>query len=390
MTLSLEEARKKNVCRICGKAATPFLGNPLVLDYGREYAHKKCIIRCFQQKEDVDIDLTAKAAAGVEMSYELYESHRLTLIEGVRDKAVVDPNKAFLDFGFAFTRFPDPSPCFLHDDRTYHARIIRVPACSVRNWLAAQIWTGNIFYWLTCIRYKASQVFYEFQYALVPDKAARSVPLNPGEKAVPPRLLRESMPNAFGMTDERLRELEQACEVGPDVAAKEEPVEKFCTNCGTEKVVVCPKADCTGGLAAIWDERVQKLVTMLKERTSEMEREERDKRKFQSYFSMVWSCWCSLRGYRVIDESPDGCKVVIEFSEREAAEEFIRDFERVETAGRRELPGNYQILVDTNRRLSDENQRLRTRRWLPPMSMLVLMGTAVAALLTAAKLFINW
>ena len=37
--MSVDEARSKNVCRICGKTAD----GPLTMNYGAEYAHTKCL-----------------------------------------------------------------------------------------------------------------------------------------------------------------------------------------------------------------------------------------------------------------------------------------------------------------------------------------------------------
>lgn len=44
---TVEDAQQLNVCRICKKESTPLPDNPLILDYGKEFAHQKCI-----QKED--------------------------------------------------------------------------------------------------------------------------------------------------------------------------------------------------------------------------------------------------------------------------------------------------------------------------------------------------
>lgn len=41
--ISLKEAQKKDICRICLNRAWPMFGNPIVLNYGKEYAHGKCL-----------------------------------------------------------------------------------------------------------------------------------------------------------------------------------------------------------------------------------------------------------------------------------------------------------------------------------------------------------
>lgn len=41
--LSVTEAQHLKVCRICLLNDTPSPGNPLVLSYGKEYAHQRCI-----------------------------------------------------------------------------------------------------------------------------------------------------------------------------------------------------------------------------------------------------------------------------------------------------------------------------------------------------------
>ena len=48
--LTVTEARRKGVCRVCGKPdvprqITPTLIDSFVYDYGKEYAHASCIAR---------------------------------------------------------------------------------------------------------------------------------------------------------------------------------------------------------------------------------------------------------------------------------------------------------------------------------------------------------
>lgn len=40
---ALKDAQQRRICRICKKAAIPGPDNPIVLDYGKEYAHQKCL-----------------------------------------------------------------------------------------------------------------------------------------------------------------------------------------------------------------------------------------------------------------------------------------------------------------------------------------------------------
>jgi len=47
--LSVAEAKKLRVCRICRIDDKPSPGNPLVLNYGKEYAHEKCLKRNDQE-----------------------------------------------------------------------------------------------------------------------------------------------------------------------------------------------------------------------------------------------------------------------------------------------------------------------------------------------------
>lgn len=43
--LPLDVARAKSVCRFCHNSTGPSPGNPIVLNYGQEYAHQHCIDR---------------------------------------------------------------------------------------------------------------------------------------------------------------------------------------------------------------------------------------------------------------------------------------------------------------------------------------------------------
>ena len=44
LPLTLEEAQEAGRCRICGQVVEQITaGNPLMLDYGKEYAHEKCL-----------------------------------------------------------------------------------------------------------------------------------------------------------------------------------------------------------------------------------------------------------------------------------------------------------------------------------------------------------
>lgn len=44
MQLSVAEARKHNVCRVCLQGVWIIeLGNPLILDFGDEFAHRACL-----------------------------------------------------------------------------------------------------------------------------------------------------------------------------------------------------------------------------------------------------------------------------------------------------------------------------------------------------------
>ena len=52
---TVEDAQQLNVCRICKKEAKPLSDNPLILDYGKEFAHQKCC-----EKKNLDEDLIMK------------------------------------------------------------------------------------------------------------------------------------------------------------------------------------------------------------------------------------------------------------------------------------------------------------------------------------------
>lgn len=41
--LTVEEARRRGVCRICQVNNLPGPDNPFVLDLGKEYAHQQCL-----------------------------------------------------------------------------------------------------------------------------------------------------------------------------------------------------------------------------------------------------------------------------------------------------------------------------------------------------------
>lgn len=41
--LSVQEARRRGVCRICGNRVSAHLRNPFVFNYGKEHAHQKCL-----------------------------------------------------------------------------------------------------------------------------------------------------------------------------------------------------------------------------------------------------------------------------------------------------------------------------------------------------------
>lgn len=41
--LKLKEAQILNRCRICGERIRPNPGNPIILNYGKEYAHELCL-----------------------------------------------------------------------------------------------------------------------------------------------------------------------------------------------------------------------------------------------------------------------------------------------------------------------------------------------------------
>jgi hypothetical protein len=45
MPLTVAEAQRRRVCRICKLNDNPAPGNPLVLNYGEEYAHEQCLKR---------------------------------------------------------------------------------------------------------------------------------------------------------------------------------------------------------------------------------------------------------------------------------------------------------------------------------------------------------
>ena len=45
MPLTVAEAQRRRVCRICKLNDNPAPGNPLVLNYGDEYAHEQCLKR---------------------------------------------------------------------------------------------------------------------------------------------------------------------------------------------------------------------------------------------------------------------------------------------------------------------------------------------------------
>lgn len=45
MPLTVAEAQRLRVCRICKLDNNPGPGNPLVLRYGEEYAHERCLKR---------------------------------------------------------------------------------------------------------------------------------------------------------------------------------------------------------------------------------------------------------------------------------------------------------------------------------------------------------
>lgn len=49
---TVEDAKQLNVCRICKKSSIPLPDNPLILNYGKEFAHQKCL----EEKTD-DVNL---------------------------------------------------------------------------------------------------------------------------------------------------------------------------------------------------------------------------------------------------------------------------------------------------------------------------------------------
>jgi hypothetical protein len=49
MPLTVAEAQRRRVCRICKLNNNPAPGNPLVLNYGDEYAHEQCLKRHIDQ-----------------------------------------------------------------------------------------------------------------------------------------------------------------------------------------------------------------------------------------------------------------------------------------------------------------------------------------------------
>ena len=48
MPLSVEDARQRNLCRLCGESASV----PITLDYGKEFAHTSCVSKLYANNAD--------------------------------------------------------------------------------------------------------------------------------------------------------------------------------------------------------------------------------------------------------------------------------------------------------------------------------------------------
>jgi hypothetical protein len=71
MPLTVAEAQRRRVCRICKLNDDPPPGNPLVLNYGEEYAHEHCLNRLTVRSARPGHSLTTNTERGDRPSLQL-------------------------------------------------------------------------------------------------------------------------------------------------------------------------------------------------------------------------------------------------------------------------------------------------------------------------------